>query len=163
MLAYIFIGSFLLTGCFFQKKQAVVNTSDFTKIDFPEHITNVFVLSKDYLYYQAYKGDVVKWNRQKKQEEWRYSNPSKHPAIAYLATENLIYFSEWGGSPIVALDFKGNKELEIEDDVFGYSNTFIEDTNGIVVLGVSGVSKLNFDKKVLTGKLIVSALLQNVI
>lgn len=143
---YFFL-SILLTSCNLKEKQLDENKSNCLKIDFPEHISTVFYLDDDYLLYQAYKGDIVKWNIENEVEEWRCPNLSKRPATTYLVKEKFLYFNEWGGSPIMALDFNGKKELEIEESVFSYSNKIIGDADGVLVFGVNGLSKVNLHKK----------------
>jgi len=151
----IILGAFV-SSCTFYDHSERMNSSNFEKVGCYEQVANVFTLNNNELIYQTHKGNIIKRDLESEKIEWEYQGPSRNPSIGYLIMDSLIWVNGWGGSPIVALNFQGNREFEIKDGVFGifgYSHTFIGDTNGIIVTGVNGVSQVNPGKKKIDWKI----------
>lgn len=111
-----------------------------------EDVANLFFVNEQHMIYQTHSGDVFMINIVNRQIKWTYKSVSKYPAVAFLVTDSLIWLNELGGTPLVAINFKGKKELSIDDKGLLYSNKIIQTTEGVIACGAHSVQKINFNK-----------------
>jgi outer membrane protein assembly factor BamB len=143
---YILLLLNFIIACQGIDKRTDIESNDFLEVSLPDTIENVFEINGDTIYFQSYNGDIYKWNMRTRTLGWKYDNPAKSLSTSSLITKNHIFFSEFGGNPIFAINKYGQKVMEINNHFFYSSGVFIEDKDGIIFTGLYGVSKININK-----------------